>query len=62
MKYTGKVNLGGKLESLAKGMGATYFGIADLTLARQCISEQGGEFLTQFPRPFLMASSSRMAL
>ena len=50
MKDVGKVNLGGKLESLAKDMGATYFGIADLALARQCISEQGGEFLTQFPR------------
>ena len=50
MKDTGKVNLRGNLESLAKDMGATYFGIADLTPARQRISEQGGEFLTQFPR------------
>jgi epoxyqueuosine reductase QueG len=50
MKDRGKANLRGKLESLAKDMGATYFGIADLTSARQCISEQGGEFLTQFPR------------
>jgi epoxyqueuosine reductase len=39
-----------KLESLAKDMGTTHFGIADLTPARQCISEQFGEFLTQFPR------------
>jgi len=50
MKDRGKVNLRGKLESLAKDMGATYFGIADLTPARQRISEQGGEFLIQFPR------------
>jgi epoxyqueuosine reductase QueG len=50
MKDRGKVNLRGQLESLAKDMGATYFGIADLTPARQRISEQGGEFLTQFPR------------
>jgi len=50
MKDVDKVNLRGKLESLAKDMGATYFGIADLALARQCISEQGGKFLTQFPR------------
>ena len=50
MKDRHEVNLRGKLESLAKDMGATYFGIADLTLARQRISEQGGEFLTQFPR------------
>jgi epoxyqueuosine reductase QueG len=45
-----EVVLKGKLESLAKDMGVTYFGIADLTPARQRISEQGGEFLTQFPR------------
>ncbi len=50
MKDSDKVNLRGKLESLAKDMGTTYFGIADLTPARQRISEQGGEFLTQFPR------------
>jgi epoxyqueuosine reductase QueG len=45
-----KVTLRAVLESLAKDMGATYFGIADLTPARQVISEQGGEFLTRFPR------------
>jgi len=50
MKDRGKASLRGKLESLAKDTGATYFGIADLTPARQPISEQGGEFLTQFPR------------
>lgn len=50
MKDRDKINLRGKLESLVKDMGATYFGIADLTPARQRISEQGGEFLTQFPR------------
>ena len=50
MKGTDKVNLRDKLESLAKDTGATYFGIADLTPARQPISEQGGEFLRQFPR------------
>ena len=45
-----EVKLRDKLESLAKDMGATYFGIADLTSARQGITEQGGEFLAQFPR------------
>ena len=50
MKDTGKAGLRGKLESLAQDMGATYFGIADLAPARQHISKQGGEFLTQFPR------------
>lgn len=39
-----------QLESLAKDMGATYFGIADLTAARQYVCEQGGEFLGQFPK------------
>jgi len=50
MKDRGKLDLRDKLESLANDMGATYFGIADLAPARQPISEQGGEFLTQFPR------------
>jgi len=50
MKDTGKVNLRGKLESLAKDIGATYFGIADLAPVRQRISQQGGQSLTQFPR------------
>ncbi|OGN96225.1 MAG: hypothetical protein A2Z77_08470 [Chloroflexi bacterium RBG_13_51_36] len=50
MKDKGKATLRGKLESLAKDMGTTYFGIADLAPARQYISDQGGEFLAQFPR------------
>ncbi|MDH4269687.1 MAG: 4Fe-4S dicluster domain-containing protein [Dehalococcoidia bacterium] len=50
MKDTGKANLRSKLESLAKDMGSTYFGIADLAPATRRISEQSGEFLTQFPR------------
>jgi epoxyqueuosine reductase len=45
-----EVTLRANLESLARDMGATYFGIADLTPARQVVSEQGGEFLTRFPR------------
>ena len=50
MKDGGKASLRGEIESLAKDMGSTCFGIADLAPARQRISEQGGEFLTQFPR------------
>jgi epoxyqueuosine reductase len=50
MNDTGSANLTLELESLAKDMGTTCFGIADLTAARQCISEQGGEFLAEFPR------------
>lgn len=50
MKDIGKVRLRRKLESLAKDMGASYFGIGDLTSARQSITEQGGGFLAQFPR------------
>ncbi len=45
-----KLNLGRKLESLARSMGTTYFGVADLTAARQAIIEQGGELLFRFPR------------
>jgi epoxyqueuosine reductase len=50
MKATGNANLTLKLESLAKDMGTTHFGIADLTPARDRVAEQGGEFLTQFRR------------
>ena len=50
MADLGQVNLRAKLESLANDMGTNYFGIADLTTATQSITEQGGEFLAQFPR------------
>ena len=50
MNDTASADLTLKLESLARDMGATYFGIADLDPAGQRISEQGGEFLGQFPR------------
>ena len=45
-----KVDFRGEMESLASDMGASYFGIADLTSAKQSIAEQGGEFLIRFPR------------
>jgi len=50
MKDTAATDLTVELESLARDMGATHFGIADITPARQPICEQGGEFLTRFPR------------
>ena len=50
MNHMASADLAVKLESLAEDMGTTHFGIADLTPARQRIYEQGGEFLTQFPR------------
>ena len=50
MKDTVSADLTVKLESLAKDVGATYLGIADLAPARQRIAEQGGEFLGRFPR------------
>ena len=50
MKDTDSADLALELASLAKEMGTTHFGIADLTSARQRVSEQGGEFLAQFPR------------
>lgn len=40
----------GKLENQAVNMGARFFGIADLTKAVEAIVEQGGDFLTLFPR------------
>jgi epoxyqueuosine reductase QueG len=33
----------------ALAMGATYFGVADLTSARQFITAQGGDFLAEYP-------------
>ncbi len=42
--------IGTRMESLARQMGATYFGIADLIPAQHYVSEQGGEFLSRFPR------------
>lgn len=50
MRDTGELTIRAKLESMARDMGATYFGIADLTPARQSTTEQGGEFLARFPR------------
>jgi epoxyqueuosine reductase len=50
MKDTDSADLAVKLESLAREMGTTHFGIADLAPARERISEQGGEFLGRFPR------------
>jgi epoxyqueuosine reductase len=50
LKDTGGADLAVKLECLAKNMGTAHFGIADLAPVEECISEQGGEFLAQFPR------------
>lgn len=50
MKNTDSADLALKLESLARDMGTSHFGIADLAPARERISEQGGEFLDRFPR------------
>jgi epoxyqueuosine reductase QueG len=50
MKHMASADLTVNLESMAKEMGTTHFGIADLTPARERICEQGGGFLTQFPR------------
>jgi epoxyqueuosine reductase QueG len=38
------------LRRQAEAMGATFFGVADLSPARGFITAQGGDFLTQFPR------------
>jgi epoxyqueuosine reductase len=50
MNHMASADLTVNLESMVKEMGTTHFGIADLTPARERICEQGGGFLTQFPR------------
>lgn len=50
MKRGGPADLDPQLQSLAREMGATYFGIADLIPAQQYVVEQGGQFLSKFPR------------
>ncbi|HID63758.1 MAG TPA: epoxyqueuosine reductase [Anaerolineae bacterium] len=39
-----------ELERQARSMGARFFGVADLSVAREAIVAQGGEFLAAFPR------------
>ncbi len=39
-----------QLENQSSGMGARFFGVADVTVAREFIVEQGGEFLAAYPR------------
>lgn len=41
--------LDGRLREQALSLGADFFGVADLSLARDAVEEQGGEMLTQFP-------------
>ncbi len=38
------------LENKTKDWGADFFGVADLAVAKETIVEQGGEFLSAFPR------------
>jgi epoxyqueuosine reductase QueG len=44
------VNLENRLHDLATTQGADYFGIADLSPARETILEQGGEEIAAYPR------------
>jgi epoxyqueuosine reductase len=39
-----------ELECQARSMGARFFGVADLTVAKEAIVAQGGEFLAAYPR------------
>ncbi len=43
-----------ELEEKARGMGARFFGVADLGSAREFITAQGGGFLGDFPRAVSM--------
>jgi epoxyqueuosine reductase len=38
-----------ELEHQARGMGARFFGVSDLTVAQEAIVAQGGEFLAAYP-------------
>lgn len=38
------------LKKFAKGLGADLFGVADLTVARDFVIAQGGEYIGRFPR------------
>jgi len=40
----------GRLESLARDLGADFFGVADLAPAREFIAEQGGQRIATYPR------------
>lgn len=44
------MDLENELRDSVMGWGADYFGIADLTLAREAILEQGGREIAQYPR------------
>ena len=43
-------NLGEQLQRLAEEAGADFFGVADLSPARQAILDQGGALAAQYPR------------
>jgi epoxyqueuosine reductase QueG len=45
----GGENLEERLRTAALGLGADYFGVADLAAAREQVWAQGGEMLTQYP-------------
>lgn len=47
-------DLNSQLRSLALSLGADYFGIADLTPARDFIRAQGGDHVSRYPRTVVM--------
>jgi epoxyqueuosine reductase len=50
MQEETQMDLEDQLRDSAMDWGADYFGIADLTPARDAILEQGGTEITQYPR------------
>ena len=44
------MEIDGKLEALASSMGTDFFGVADLSPAREAILDQGGAVVADFPR------------
>jgi len=50
MNNEGLSTLKKNLDRQARNLGARFFGVADLSIARKAIIEQGGEFLGEYPR------------
>ena len=46
-----------QLKETAVGMGARFFGVADLTEATDAVTKQGGDYLAAFPRSISLGIS-----
>ena len=44
------MSLDAEVKNMAESLGADFFGVADLTPAKQAILDQGGPVVAEFPR------------